>query len=142
MLSTFISTHIMTFSVALAIVSSGVWNNGMTSIDLDIAAFSTAFGWLGPWVVTMLSVMFGVGVLVSYGYIARRCWLYLTGGRFSGLFAVIYCLIAFFGTIANVTALFCVCDLVNAGMFVMIMYASFSFLPQLRAGLRRYRQSQ
>ncbi|MBT3827806.1 sodium:alanine symporter family protein [bacterium] len=139
MLSTFISTHVMTFAVALCIVSSGVWNNGMTGIDLDIAAFSSAFGWVGALVVTTLSVMFGIGVLVSYGYIARRCWLFLTGGRFSTLFSILYCCIAFFGTIIQVKTLFCVCDLVNAGMFVIVMYASFAFLPELRAGLRKYR---
>ena len=65
-----------------ALSSSGVWNNGLDSTALTIAAFDTVFGVYGGWIVSFLSVSFGFGVLVSYAYIVRAAWLFLTNNRF------------------------------------------------------------
>ena len=77
MVSTFISTCIG-FIVALCIVASGVWDTGLTSTALTIAAFDTVFGTYGGWIVSFLAVSFGFGVMVSYAYVVRSAWMFLT----------------------------------------------------------------
>ena len=64
------------------IVASGAWQSGLNGIGMTIVAYETVFGSLGGWVVTILSAMFGLGVLIAYAYIGRECWSFLTGGRY------------------------------------------------------------
>lgn len=60
MLTTFISA-LVCFLVALCIIVSGVWNNGLTSTELTIASFNTVFGVYGGWIVSFLAITFGIG---------------------------------------------------------------------------------
>ena len=89
-LGMFIS-NLVCFMVALAIVVSGVWDNGLTSTALTVSAFNTLFGTYGGWLVTVLSVSFGIGVLVPYAFICKESWVYLTNGRWLNTYFVIYC---------------------------------------------------
>jgi len=134
MLSAFISTTVC-FLVALCIVASGVWNSGLTSTPLTIAAFQTVFGSLGGWIVTFLSVSFGMGVMVVFAYLAREAWYFLTGGKYTQLFNVLYCAIAFGGAFINVHVLWAVCDVVNAVMLLINLFGILYLIPVIQKGL-------
>ena len=121
MMSTFISTGVC-FIVALCIVVSGVWNSGLTSTALTVAAFSTVFGSWGGWIVSFLSITFGIGVTVSYAYITRASWLYLTSGRYGYLFTVFYVLCCFLGAIVDVDIVWALGDFVAAGMLFINLF--------------------
>ncbi len=116
MLSTFISI-VVCFIVALCIVASGAWQTGATSTALTIAAFDTVFGSFGGWIVSFLSASFGIGVLVTYAYITRAAWLYLTNGRYQFAFVVMYCVVAFLGALVKVDVVW---NSVNVIMAVML----------------------
>lgn len=131
MLSTFIST-IVCFIVALCIVASGVWNSGLTSTDLTIASFQTVFGVFGGYMVSFLSVTFGLGVLVAYAYIARECWFFITGGRFTFLFNIVYCLFTFGCALIDVKLLWAVCDIPQAIMLAMNLFGILYLVPVMR----------
>lgn len=132
MVSVFISANLVCFIVALMIIASGVWNSGQTSLDLTISAYETVFGALGGWIVTLLSVSFGMGVLVAYGYIARSCWFFLTGGRFQRVFEILFCSVTFLGAIAEVELVWNAADLANAGLLITNLLGILYFLPYLR----------
>lgn len=132
MISVFISANLVCFIVALMIIASGVWNNGQTSLDLTISAYETVFGTLGGWIVTLLSVSFGMGVLVAYGYVARSCWLFLTGGKFQRVFEILFCSVTFLGAIAEVELVWNAADLANAGLLITNLLGILYFLPYLR----------
>ena len=91
------------FYLGLCIVASGVWNSGLSSNAFTIASFETVFGLSGAFIVTFLSITFGIGVLVSYAYITRCAYLYVTGGRYVLGFAVIYCAAAFMSALMQVS---------------------------------------
>lgn len=131
MLSTFISM-LVCFIVALCIVASGVWNSGFTGAALTIEAFRTVFGSLGGYAVTFLSVTFGVGVLVTYAYIARECWFFVTGGRWGIAFSVLYCLFAFGGALIDVTLLWDISDVPMAVMLMINLFGIVYLLPVIR----------
>lgn len=139
MISAFISANIVCFSFALMIVASGVWNNGLTSTALTSSAFETVFGQLGGWIVIFLSVSFGMGTVVSYAYIARACWVYLTGGRFIPVFTALFCSVTFLGALAKVEAVWNATDLVNAGLLLSNLFGILYLLPRIKAGLTEYR---
>lgn len=138
MLSVFISTYVVCFGVALTIVASGVWNNGQTSTALTISAFETVFGSWGGWIVTFCSVSFGIGVLVSYAFITRRIWLFLTKGRWPLFVAVFYCAAAFLGGIAPVDLIWNPLDIINGALFTINMLAILYFLPFIRRSISKY----
>ncbi len=139
MLSTFIST-LVCFILALCIVASGVWNNGLTSTALTISSFSTVFGWLGGWMVSFLSITFGIGVLVSYAYITKEAWISISRGKFTREFTIVYCLCVFAGALLNVELVFALADYTNAGMLAINLFGILYLLPKIMHGLANFKQ--
>lgn len=135
MLSTFVSTCVC-FLIALCIITTGVWNSGATSTELTIAAYQTTFGiYAGP-MVTVLSLIFGIGVAVSYAYIVRAAWLYATNGRWANLFIFIYPLCSFLGAIMDVKVVWDIATIINSIMLIINLYAIIYFLPFIRKEMK------
>lgn len=138
MASAFISNHLVCFMLIVALVASGVWNSDNYGINMSILAYSTVFSTLGGWIVTFLSVSFGLGVLVAYAYIGRECWMYLFKGQFAGLYTAIYCGIALVGALYKAEVLWSALDIVNAGLIVINVLGLMYLLPQIRKAIRTY----
>jgi AGCS family alanine or glycine:cation symporter len=134
MMSTFISTCIG-FIVALCIVVSGVWNSGLNSTALTIAAFDTVFGSYGGWIVSFLAISFGLGVMVSYAYVVRSAWLYVTNNRFQHLYMATYSICAFIGSVATVDIVWSLSDIIIAMMLLINLYGLLMLLPKIRTEL-------
>jgi AGCS family alanine or glycine:cation symporter len=140
MLSTFIST-LVCFMIALCIVASGVWDSGLTSTALTIASFNTVFGWLGGWVVSFLSITFGMGVLVAFAYITEEAWLYLVGDSKAMrlLFKAMYSVTAFIGVFFNVCSMWLLIDILTVGMLVINLFGVLYLLPIIIKGVQDFR---
>lgn len=138
MVTVFISTYLICFMVALLIVATGVWNNGQTSTALTISAFETVFCQYGGWIVTFISVSFGLGVIVPYAFITRETWLFLTKGRFAAVFYVAYCLITPWGALASVDLIWNATNIINGVMLLINLYAIVYLLPYIRANVISY----
>lgn len=132
MASIIISNYLVCFLLMLIFVASGVWDSGLTSTALTSAAYETVFGNFGGWLVTFLSVVFGIGAMVAYAYIGRECWLFLTKGRSIFLYNIIYCAMAFIGAITHVDIVWNSVDIGNAGMMIINVYGLLVLLPQIR----------
>lgn len=146
MLGTFIST-IVCFIVALCVVVSGVWklaitDPNFTSTPLTIAAFSTAFGSFGGWVVSFLSMSFGVSVMVAYAYITKEAWMYLFGTQWNLLFNILYCLIAFGGPLTSVLLVWKIADICTIGMLVSNLIGIVYLLPIIMRGVKEFDAQQ
>ena len=141
MVSTFISI-IVCFMLMLAIVASGVWDSGLNSSALTIAAYQTVFGQYGAWIVTFLSVSFGIGVVVAFAYITRECWLFLSNGRYPHVASVLYCVTAFVGTLLPVHTIWLIAESLNASMLVINLFGVVCLLPLTRRGLKAYMRKE
>lgn len=137
MLSTFISTFFC-FLLGLTIVASGAWDSGFTSTPLTIAAFKTVFGPLAIWVITILAIAFGVGLIVSYGFVARGLWSYLTNGRFIFAGSLLYCMSSVMGALVNPCVLWLLGDIINAGMILINVTAIIVLSKIIKDGLVAY----
>ncbi|HSW74113.1 MAG TPA: amino acid carrier protein [Candidatus Limnocylindria bacterium] len=142
MISTFISITVC-FMISLCIIASGVdaWSSEtMTSSALTIAAYSTVFGKLGGWIVTFLSITFGVGVAVSFAYISREAWLFVTGGRGSILaFNILYTAFAFVFPLLSVSLVWGFAEIMNACLLVINLLGIAYLLPVVRKGLQNFK---
>ncbi len=138
MLSVYINTHIICLMIGLTLLSTGVWNNGDTSSALMVAAYETVFGSFGGWIISFLTINFGISVLVSYAYLGRVCWNFLTGGRYMIVFPVVYAAIAFFGTYVRVALVWQLADIVNAGLLLVNLFGLVWFAAIITKGLRDY----
>jgi AGCS family alanine or glycine:cation symporter len=142
MATSFISSHLVCFALMLVLIVTGVWDSGLVSTQLTMAAYESVFGTLGGVVVAFLSITFGLGVLVAYAYIGRECWLYLTGGRFSSAYTAIYCLMALFGSLSRVDLVWNATGIVNAGLVAINLYGLLYLLPKIRAGFKNWENAQ
>lgn len=141
MVSAFISNYLVCFVLCLMIVLTGVWNSDATGIALTTQAFATTFGSFAGWLVTALSIIFGIGVLVAYAYIGRECWSYLTGGRYLNVYYVLYCLFSLFGSVAKVQLVWDAVDIVNAGLLAINLYAILMLMPVIARGYKAYQKA-
>jgi AGCS family alanine or glycine:cation symporter len=132
MIGSFLTANLVCFFITLIIVASGAWDNGQTSLDLTITAYESVFGTFGGWIVTFLSISFGMGTLVAYAYLSRACWLYLSNGRFESVFKFIYCAATFAGALAAVEVVWNLTDIANAGMLIANLFGILWLLPTIR----------
>lgn len=139
MISTFVST-VVCFIIALCIVVSGVWGSGLDSTALTIASYNTVFGYLGGWIVSFLSITFGVGVIVSYIYVVRVVWFSLTDGRYESIFTLLYVGTAFVGAIVNVPIVWYTAEVTCGIMLFLNLFAIMYLLPVITRGLRAFAQ--
>ncbi len=139
MATSFISNHLVCFSIMLLIIASGAWKSGINGTALTILAYESVFGALGGWVVTVLSALFGLGVLIAYAYIGRECWSFLTRGRYFGLYAALYCSMALVGSLAEISLVWNSIDIAVAGLVIVNMYALLMLLPRIRKAVKQYR---
>ncbi len=130
MLSTFIST-LVCFIVCLCIVASGVWATGETSTALTISAFNTVFGIYGGWIVSFLSIIFGVGVMVAFVYITRAAWLFLTGGRYAFVSPFFYSACTVAGALLPVTKMWRFAGTITAFLLFINLAGVVYLLPVL-----------
>ncbi len=135
MLSTFMSINVVAMLVSLALVASGVWNGNADGAALVAQSYESVFGVLGGYIVTVLSMIFGLGVFVPYGYITRQCWLYLTGGRFEKFFTFVFAGTACLGAVMTIGLVWTMVDLAVSCLLAINLVAILLLLPYLRSHL-------
>jgi alanine or glycine:cation symporter, AGCS family len=136
MVSTFISSLIC-FIVALCIVVSDVWHTGLNGTPLTSAAFNTVFCSFGGYLVSFLSLSFGISVMVGYVYISRATWLFLTGGRWPLGITILYTASVGIGSILTIGLVWGVAEVVIAVMLLINLFGLLWLLPEIRRNLAR-----
>lgn len=139
MIGVFITTHIIGLAIALMIIASGVWDSGLTSTPLTIAAYNTVFGAVGGWIVTFLAILFGTSVMITYAFIGKECWEFLFGKKGFLLYSGIYAVATFLGAIMQVDMLWGISDIINAGMIGINLFGILWLINVIRDGLIDYR---
>ena len=139
-LGVFITVHVICFLVAMCVLVTGVWQNGESSSALIISAYETVFGRFAGIIITFLTINFGASVLISYAYIGRQCWEFLTNKHYLLLFSLFYAFGAALGTVMDVSLAWTLSDIVNAALFFVNMLGVLWFLPVIKKGLLDYKR--
>ncbi len=133
MLSVFMSINVVTLLVSLALIASGVWNGNADGAALVAQAYESVFGIAGGYIVTALTMIFGLGVFVPYGYIARQCWLYITNGKYETLFIFIFTGAAITGSLMSIELVWTMIDIIVACLLTINLSAVLFLLGYLRS---------
>ncbi len=132
MLSTFMSINVVAMLVSLALVAGGMWNGTYDGAPLVIQTYQSVFGVAGGYIVTVLSIIFGLGVFVPYGYITRQCWLYLTGGRFGQFFTFVFAGVSCLGALMKIGLVWSIVDIAVTCLLAINLSAILLLLPFIR----------
>lgn len=75
----FVSTVLVSTITALAILSTGTWSSGLTSVTLTITAFQSVFGQAGLYFIGIIAFLFGI--TTTTGWFTYYCSLIAHGFR-------------------------------------------------------------
>ena len=139
MLGVFINIHVVCFLVALCLVASGVWNNGLTSSALAITAYETVFGKLGSFIILFLVINLAISVVVASIYGGKQCWNFLFSGKYSYLFPIVYSSMSFLGTCIDVTLTWRLSSLICALALTVNLLGLLWSLNIIKKELKEYR---
>lgn len=141
----FIATIVVCTVTALVILTSGVYDKGLTLTAIDnnglpnsmtgaplaAAAFGTVFGrWGGVFVAGCL-LLFAFSSLLGWSYYGERGLSYLLGGRRGrGMFRVLFLSVILVGSVGDLTAVWHVADLCNGLMALPNLIAILLLSPE------------
>lgn len=142
LLEPFIDTIVVCTITALAILSSGVWSTSSAQgVDLTAAAFSSAMGPLGGWIVTITVTMFAFSTLISWSYYGEQGVIYIFGEKPIKIYKVIFCIFVFLGTTLELPVVLNISDGVYGLLAIPNMLACFILMPKVRETLNTYRRA-
>lgn len=122
MTQTFIDTIIVCSFTGLAIVSSGVWEQGYEAFDesgagLTQAAFATGLGdSFGPQVVAVGLAFFAFSTLLGWAYYGERNMVYLFGRKAVFPYRLVFIAVIFFGGFLELGLVWIFADVLNGLM--------------------------
>jgi AGCS family alanine or glycine:cation symporter len=118
MLEVFIDTIITCSITAFVVLSSGLWDSGLTGTALTLEAFSAALGPAGAAIVLVSTVLFGFSTIVGWSYYGEQFSAYLLGPRCKGGYKVVYLSTVLLGSVLGVGLVWEIADLFNGLMAI------------------------
>ena len=116
MLGPFIDTIVICTMTALVILTSGVWQSGLSGSDLTASAFNAGIPGLGRNIVIFGMIIFAFTTAVSWSYYGDRSVEYLFGPKFIFPYRVVYCLLLPVGAAVKLGIVWTISDIFNALM--------------------------
>jgi AGCS family alanine or glycine:cation symporter len=118
MMEVFIDTLFMCSITGFVVLSSGLWDDGLTSTALTIAAFTQAIGVYGTVIVSISTLLFGYSTILGWSYYYEQFVQYLVGTRSRNLYMGIFLFSILLGAILNVGLVWETADLFNGLMAI------------------------
>jgi len=98
------------------VLSSGLWDDGLTGTALTIEAFSVALGPAGVAIVLISTVFFGFSTIIGRAYYGEQFSAYILGDRCKGGFKAVYLFSVLLGSVLGVGLVREIADLSNGLM--------------------------
>lgn len=99
------------------IISSGVWESGLTGAQLTTAAFSHGFpGTWGGIVVALGLIFFAYSTILGWSYYGEKSLEYLLGPKSVKPYRILFCIFVFIGAVVKLDLVWTVSDIMNGLM--------------------------
>ncbi|PTH25588.1 sodium:alanine symporter family protein, partial [Staphylococcus agnetis] len=85
---------------------------------LTSQAFASSLGIVGEYVVSLSVIFFGFSTIIAWFVYGAKCFDYLFGVKLMMLYAVIYVISTFIGTVADLRLVWAFADTANALMMI------------------------
>ncbi len=138
MLEVFIDTIVTCSITAFVVLSSGLWEDGLTGTALTIEAFSAALGPAGAAIVVISTIVFGYSTIIGWSYYGEQFSAYVFGNRCRGYFRVIYLLSVLLGSVLGVGLVWEIADLFNGLMAIPNLIALAALSGVVALETRKY----
>ena len=125
----------------LIIVVTGVYTDvdGMTGVPLTSAAFESVIPWF-PHILTLCVMLFAFSTALTWSYYGERAWHYLTNGRFTYAYYLIFCSLTFLGGVmTQLGAIVSLSDLMLLSMAVPNLLGLFLMSGMIGRMIKEYK---
>ncbi len=116
MLGTFIDTIIVCSITGLVILTSGVWDSGVSGAGLTSLAFAESLPMAGGVIVAVCLTLFAFSTVIGWSFYGERCAEYLFGVKVIYPYRVLWILVIPIGAIVDLEFIWLVADTFNALM--------------------------
>jgi AGCS family alanine or glycine:cation symporter len=141
MTGTFIDTIIVCSMTGLAIISTGVWNDGKTGAPLTVDAFSTGLpGTWGGLIVSIGIIMFAYSTILGWAYYGEKCAEYLFGIRIVFPYRCVWIVAVFIGSVNKLDLVWNFSDVMNGLMAIPNLLSLVLLSGVIAEETRRHRQ--
>lgn len=113
----FADTLVICSITALAIITSGVWEGGLSGAALTTAAFDASLPG-GGYIVSIGIVMFAFSTIVGWEYYGERCAEYLFGPKINIIYRIIWIPFVVIGAIGGLNFVWDLADTLNGLMAI------------------------
>lgn len=143
MLGPLVDTLIVCTLTALAILSTGVWqNSGENGISLTLKAFNAVLPKpLGDLFLISAVFIFALSTMFSYSIYGLRCLGYLTDGKIAGHYRYFYVASIIFSAVIKLETAVDLIDSAFALMSIPTIIGALMLAPKVKAEMRRYFKS-
>ncbi len=139
MLGPFIDTIIVCTLTALTILVTGVWKTSdADGVTLTAAAFSKAIPGVGPYILLLCIIIFGVSSLFSYSYYGTKCLSFLLGAKNKHYYNYFYIASILIGATTSLSAMINLIDTFFALMAIPTMTATLWLAPKVMQRAKIY----
>lgn len=130
MTGTFIDTIIICNMTGLSIVLTGAWKvEGLEGVGITTYAFQQGLPFparFSAFILMVCLIFFAFTTILGWDYYSERCLEYLTGGKSTMWFKLLYIFCVFIGPYMTVSAVWTIADIVNGLMAIPNMIAIFA----------------
>lgn len=113
----FADTLVIASITALAIITTGVWESGLTGVELTSAAFDTTIPG-GHYIVTISLALFAFSTIIGWEYYGERCFEYLFGSKPIILYRLVFLGLVIVGAIGGLEPIWDLADTLNGMMTI------------------------
>ncbi|MGM0564301.1 MAG: alanine/glycine:cation symporter family protein [Pseudomonadota bacterium] len=135
-------TLIVCTLTALVILTTGVWQTGVSGSELTTMAFNAAIPNLGKLAVTLSLIFFSFSSVVGWSYFGDRGTGYLLGDRAIRGYRQVFCLLLPLGAVMELELIWGLCDIANGLMTIPNLIAILLLSPLVVKLTRRYLQER
>lgn len=128
----FVDTIIMCTLTALCILCTDGHKTGLDGAALGAYAFESVFGDFGTCFVCCSVVLFGFATLITWSYFGERSLAYLTHGKFTGCYRVVYALATYVGCVMNLRLVWEISDTLNGLMAIPNLIALLLLMSKIK----------
>jgi AGCS family alanine or glycine:cation symporter len=135
-------TLIVCTLTALVILTTGVWQSGVSGAELTTMAFNAAVPDLGKLAVSVSLLFFSFSSAVGWSYYGDRGTGYLFGEKAIRKYRQLFCLLMPVGAVMKLELVWGLCDIANGLMAVPNLIAILVLSPLVVRQTRRYFSSK
>jgi alanine or glycine:cation symporter, AGCS family len=139
-LEPYIDTIIVCTVTALVLLITGVWSDtgGNEGSMLTAMAFSSQFGPIGAWIVTISVVFFSFSTIISWSYYGEQGVNFVFGKKWIMPYRYVFIIFTFIGSLLQLTTVLNFSDAVFGLLAIPNLFASIYLAPKLKKALETY----